>query len=47
MLALLASASSPATEVVSLKTNTNLFHASTKLKGRKLQFNKYALDKFI
>lgn len=39
MMAVLGSASSPATEVVLFKTNMNVFHGSTKLKGRKLQFN--------
>lgn len=39
MLAVLRSASSPTTEVVLFKTKMNVFHGSTKLKGRKLQFN--------
>lgn len=39
MLPVLASASSPATKVVLFMTNTNIFHASIKLKGGKLQFS--------
>lgn len=39
MLEVLGSASFPATEVVLFKTNMNVYHGTTKIKGGKLQFN--------